>query len=289
MCEMPILWFKPQTSFFSAMLGWRLFYNLKLMFAYYHALVIHCHLKRQVINGLMVSTRKSISDILLQGWYKTPRKFRVVFWSFVRKFSNEESYQKLSFRGKTYVNGTDRFKSYKELFPVPPVNKSILDVGCNYGYYSFKAHEDGAAYCRTVEIDQRFIKKMQEVVSDMHLDHFDVVQADILNYVIDRDFDIVLCLNLIHHFPTIEQVGKLLDNLYQHTVEKMILIVLSPVDLDQTSVFDDEIDPAGGKRFLRISPNYFVTKYGQERVNIKRATGYGPNRYEIIIHKNPAA
>ena len=236
----------------------------------------------------MVLEENPIYKWTLRWWYKAPCKLRRIIWRFIQIFINDEGYQKIRFQGKTYTKGVDRFRSYKQLFPFPPANKTILDVGCNFGYYSLMALQEGAAYCRAIELNQRFTKKLQEVVLDMGLSHLDVVQADILNYALDRDFDIVLCLNLIHHFETIGRVEKLLDNLYQHTIEKMMFIVLAPADLEKSSVLDTEIDPAGGKRFLRISPNYFIAKYGRERVKVAHAIGYGPNRYEVVIEKSVA-
>jgi len=231
---------------------------------------------------------KNIYKMALRWWYKTPYKIRLAGWKLIRMFDNGEGYQKISFQGKTYAKGTDRFKSYKQLFPSPPVNKTILDVGCNFGYYSLMALQEKAAYCRAIDNDPLATKKLEEIALDLGFNDLDIVQADILNYDIDRDFDIVLCLNLIHHFESFEQAEKLLDTLYRHTIEKMMLIVLAPVDLEKASLLDTEINPAGGKRFLGISPHYFIAKYGQTRVNVKHATSYGPNRYTVVIEKSPA-
>jgi SAM-dependent methyltransferase len=217
-------------------------------------------------------------------WHKVPPRIRLSFWKFIGMFSGGE-YQRISFHGKTYVRGTDRSKSYRQLFPKPPVGKSILDVGSNFGYYSLMAIQGGAAFCRALDLEKANIDKLKEVAEDLGIHNLDALQRDIFDYEIERDFDIVLCLNLIHHFDSLERAEKIIDKLYQRALEKFILVVLAPNDINTLSTYDKEPDVMGGKRFVRISPLYFMEKYGPEHVKVMSAVTYGPNRYAIIISK----
>lgn len=230
------------------------------------------------------SSSNSIYKTASRWWRKVPGSIRQPVWNLLHTFSGSE-YQNIKFRGKTYAQGTDRSKSYRQLFPEPPFGKSILDVGGNLGYYSLMAIEEGAAYCRSLDLNEQNTQKLREIAADLNLDNLDAQQCDIFNYEIERDFDIVLCLNLIHHFDTFERAEKIIDKLYQRAAEKFMLVVLAPDDINTPVSYDREPDVMGGKRFIRISPLYFMEKYGQEKVKVMGAGTYGPNRYAIIIDK----
>jgi SAM-dependent methyltransferase len=217
-------------------------------------------------------------------WHKVPPGIRQLVWNVVFVFIGHE-YQRIKFHGKTYVRGVNRSRSYQQLFPEPPVGKSILDIGCNLGYYSLRASQEGAVYCRSLDLEETNIARLKEVAADLGIHSIDAIQGNIFNYKIDQDFDIVLCLNLIHHFDRIEHVEKILDKLYQRALEKFLLVVLAPEDINTRVSHDTEPDVMGGKRFIRISPLYFVEKYGPEHVKYTRAFTYGPNRYAITITK----
>ena len=232
----------------------------------------------------MITESSVIYKIASRYWRKLPGEMRLSLWKLVQR----GEYQRIRFHGKTFVNGIDRSKSYRQLFPALPIGKSILDAGSKLGYYSLRACQEGAQYCRAVEQDEWCVNKLEEIVAALGLKNLEVVQADILSYAIDKDFDIVLCLNLVHHFETIERVEALLDALYLHARERLALIVLAPDDLHQPVTYDQEPDVMGGKRFLRIPPSYFASKYGQARVHVQQAITYGPNRYAITITKSAA-
>jgi SAM-dependent methyltransferase len=232
--------------------------------------------------GSSVSSR--LYKTTSRWWHKVPAGIRQPIWGFIQSFSGQ-GYQRIRFHGKTYVQGIDRSRSYQQLFPEPPAGKSILDVGGDTGYYSLMATQEGAKYCRSLDRNKAETDKLKEVAADLDIHNIDAIQADIFNYEIERDFDIVLALNLIHHFDTIERVEKILDKLYQRALEKFILVVLAPGDTKTLFSIDKEPDVMGGKRFVRISPLFFMKKYGREKVKVTQALTYGPSRYAIFISK----
>lgn len=229
----------------------------------------------------MFAESSPIYKALSRAWHKVPSTIRLPLWQLYKS----GDYQKIRFRGKTYVNGTDRSRSYRQLFPDPPVGKSILDVGCNLGFYSLMALREGAKYCRAIDGDPVCTDKLCQVAADLGLENIDVVNSNVFEYVVNEDFDLVLCLNVIHHFGSIDRVQAILDMLYQHVREKMMLIVLAPDNLTIPFTRDKEPNEPGGKRFIRISPCYFVDKYGADHVQVMPAVTYGPDRYSIVVTK----
>jgi 2-polyprenyl-3-methyl-5-hydroxy-6-metoxy-1,4-benzoquinol methylase len=213
-----------------------------------------------------------------------PGVMRERFWKSYFDRSNRGHYQQIRFGGKTFVKGKDRSALYKQLFPVPPKGKSMLDVGSNLGYYSLMAIHEGASYCKAIEMDEWYANECKDVAAELGISNLEVVNADIFDVSLDKEsFDIVICLNLIHHFETIERVEEVLDKLYDTTREVMMLTVIVPDDRSLMYTVD-EAPNVDGERLVRISPHYFLNKYGNGQVRIMEANLYF-DRYVITVTK----
>ena len=135
-------------------------------------------------------------------------------------------YQKIDF-GDVKIDGKDRFPEYKLVFPEPPVNKVILDVGCNLGYYCFKAHMEGAKQCVGIDNHSAFIesanntKKMNSIADGA----VDFVLGDIATYPFGK-FHYVLLLYVLHHFKDIKTVAGVISKCYALAKECLVIGIL---------------------------------------------------------------
>ena len=86
-------------------------------------------------------------------------------------------------------------------FPRDFSGKTVLDAGCNAGYYSFVAKSRGAERVVGVELDDRFVRQAQYLSTLLQLDvqflHDDVHN---INHQLGT-FDIVICSGLLYHIP----------------------------------------------------------------------------------------
>lgn len=210
-----------------------------------------------------------------------PKSIRDWLWT---RYSRPDEYQLIRFGGRTFARGRDRTSLYDQIFPTPPVGKSILDVGSNLGYYSIRALTEGASRCTAIEREGRCVKRIQDVAKKLGLKNLQVLQADIFDVSLDEDYDIALCLNVIHHFSTMERVETVLGRLHKHTHQAIILSVASPAVGDERLYFIDDSPNAIGIPLIYISPRYFVDKYGSDHVEVMENNQY-PGRWVIIIRK----
>lgn len=104
--------------------------------------------------------------------------------------------------------GDDRFELIKEHLPLK--SGDLLDIGANWGYFCHRFEEEGFD-CYAVESDARnryFMEKLKIAENKK----FKIIYGSIFDYNDKTDFDVVLALNIFHHFiKTEETYYKLID------------------------------------------------------------------------------
>ncbi|HXV23711.1 MAG TPA: methyltransferase domain-containing protein [Alphaproteobacteria bacterium] len=107
-------------------------------------------------------------------------------------------YQKITFDDGISTEGNDRAGTADAIFPDSLAGKSVLDVGCNYGYFCFEAAHRGATHVVGLDFDPDSIRKATKIGKIKGIDvQFRLFDAD--RDQIDGKFNYVLCLNLLHH------------------------------------------------------------------------------------------
>ena len=106
------------------------------------------------------------------------------------------------------VYGDERFEIIKAYMPVK--GGDLLDIGAHWGYFCHKFEEEGFN-CYAVESDAPtwyFLEKLRIAENRK----FKIVYGSILDYRDKTDFDVVLALNIFHHFiRTEETYYKMID------------------------------------------------------------------------------
>lgn len=75
--------------------------------------------------------------------------------------------------------------------------KSILSLGCMYGYFLHEAMRRGAAIAVGIEHDVVEIKIANEI-NDIFNDGVKIIHADLEKYKPEQNFDVILMLNVLH-------------------------------------------------------------------------------------------
>lgn len=120
----------------------------------------------------------------------------------------------------------------QQCLPQDMRGKSLLDVGCNAGFYSFEAKRRGAARVLGVDGQRQHIRQALFVRKVLGLD----VEFRRMNvYELDQraigQFDITLALGLIYH---LKHLVLALENLYKVTRETLII---------ETAIMPPELTP----------------------------------------------
>jgi len=114
--------------------------------------------------------------------------------------------------------GDERFELIKAHLPIK--TGSLLDIGANWGYFCHKFEEIGFD-CYAVESDTKalyFLEKLRQSENRK----FKVIRESIFEYRDKTDFDVVLALNVFHHFTNTEGTFlKLIELLKRLNVKSM--------------------------------------------------------------------
>jgi SAM-dependent methyltransferase len=129
--------------------------------------------------------------------------------------------------------GTDRSNTLDKILPADLSGKSVLDIGCRYGFFSFEAARRGARRVLGVDFDQEALTKARKVAAINKLD-VEFREADVSRNDLTEAFDYVLCLNVLHHLR--DPIG-VLNHLIDITNERLILEVAGLWGNDRRKIF----------------------------------------------------
>lgn len=119
----------------------------------------------------------------------------------VIKFLNEtnlKGYQSIDLPFGLKTLGMDRSKSVDIVFKHSVENKSVLDIGCKYGYFCHEAILRGASIVKGIEISNTNVEIAKKIVEFWGRD-IEIIAGDFLETTFNEKFDIVLLLNVLHH------------------------------------------------------------------------------------------
>src|SRR5258705_4615072 len=94
--------------------------------------------------------------------------------------------------------GADRSATADAIFPADLRGKSVLDVGCKYGFFCFEAARRGAARVVGLDVDPDSVRKARLLASCV-ASPVEFELAGIERESLAGEFDYVLCLNVLHH------------------------------------------------------------------------------------------
>jgi tRNA (mo5U34)-methyltransferase len=90
-------------------------------------------------------------------------------------------------------------KSRLESFDL--VDKNILDVGCNAGYFLFRLLNSGAKSLVGIELGEKFVYVSNELNNQVYKSNkVKVILGDFFDYEFDQHFDLIICFSTFHYF-----------------------------------------------------------------------------------------
>ncbi len=130
-------------------------------------------------------------------------------------------YQKIDLPFGLSTPGADRRGTCARIFPGDLAGKTVLDVGCSLGFFCLEALKRGAQRAVGWELTPERVRQA-EAVADMLGAPAEYRVQSIEDAAPDERFDIVLCLNVLHH---LQDPVAALDRLSRMARETLVLEV----------------------------------------------------------------
>lgn len=114
------------------------------------------------------------------------------------------------------------WKHVQQCFPADLTDKTVLDIGCNAGFYAFEARKRNAREVLGVDARSWHIKQARFVQQALGYDRMAFRRRSVyeLDPLVDGQWDVVLALGLVYH---LKHLILGLENLYKVTRETLIL------------------------------------------------------------------
>jgi hypothetical protein len=158
---------------------------------------------------LFTNGRHRLSIAMILGLKEIPVKITVRYSGWMNFRNQILAYTKDQHDGKVYqplthpdlvdipsVYGDYRFEIIKSHLSIK--QGTLLDIGSNWGYFCHKFEEEGF-HCYAVEnnpVDLYFLRKLKKAENRT----FEIIDKSIFEYREKFNFDVVLALNILHHF-----------------------------------------------------------------------------------------
>lgn len=187
----------------------------------------------------------------------------------VRKFLKDtefRGYQRVELPHGLVVEGKDRSSTADQIFTVPLAGKRVLDIGCDYGYFSHESVRRGAASALGVEYDPAKATISQKI-AEIKGGPVEIRNMKVEDLTVPEPFDVVLLLNVIHHIAEpFGFMGKVAS------LSKETVIVEFPLPSD--------------KRFAEQSG---ISRWSRRSFNKLPFIGVGPTPYTAAFYFTPRA
>ena len=164
------------------------------------------------------------------------------------------AYQDIPLPHGLSTGGHDRSATADRIFPADLTGKTVLDLGCSFGFFCFEALRRGARRVVGYDVDPDSVRKARLLADCMGVE-VEFHLRDIEREPLDEKFDHVLCLNLLHH---LKNPIAVLDNLIACTNENLALEVASLGRHDRGKLKMDWLT----QRILAKLPIMYVSRNG---------------------------
>jgi tRNA (mo5U34)-methyltransferase len=114
-----------------------------------------------------------------------------------------------------------KFKRFASHLPHDLSGKSVLDIGCNAGFYSIEMKRRGASRVLGIDSDERYLAQARLASETLGFDDIEFAQLDVYDVgAIGERFDLVIFMGVLYH---LRHPLLALDLIREHIAGDMLL------------------------------------------------------------------
>jgi tRNA (mo5U34)-methyltransferase len=113
-----------------------------------------------------------------------------------------------------------KFRRFADLVPADLTGKTVLDIGCNAGFYAFEMKRRGAARVVGIDSDPRYLAQARLAADVLGLE-IELRELDVYRVAeLEARFDLVIFMGVLYH---LRHPLLALDLLFDHVVRDQLL------------------------------------------------------------------
>ena len=116
---------------------------------------------------------------------------------------------------------SDKFKGFADHLPADLSGKTVLDIGCNAGFYSMEMKRRGASRVLGIDSDDRYLAQARLAAEALGYDNIEFRKVDVYDVgALGEKFDVVIFMGVLYH---LRHPLLALDLIYEHVAGDMLL------------------------------------------------------------------
>jgi len=150
-------------------------------------------------------TEQEFKEFELQGDYLTTSEQvqETILKEIKQELKEKTIYQSFDDLGQS-IRSSNSKKKFESLKNIGFENKYVLDIGCNFGYFSFKSVQNGAKQVYGIDVDSNAIHMANSYKNKIYqYKNVEFKLMDIFDW--NKRIDVVLCLSIFHYFRERQQ------------------------------------------------------------------------------------
>jgi tRNA (mo5U34)-methyltransferase len=166
-----------------------------------------------------------------------------------------------------------KFDSFREAVPADLIGKTVLDIGCNGGFYSIEMKRRGAARVLGIDTDERYLRQARFAAEVGEVD-VEFLQMAIWNIAELREkFDLVIFMGVLYH---LRHPLLALDLIHEHVTKDLLLF--QSMQRGSRQLIDVKPDYEFGEPAPFDEPAYPKMHFIEQRYSHDETNWWAPNR-----------
>jgi tRNA (mo5U34)-methyltransferase len=166
-----------------------------------------------------------------------------------------------------------KWKNFSSAIPANLQGKTVLDIGCNAGFYSLEMKKRGAERVVGIDFDEIYLEQARFAagVSDLDIEFRRLSVYDVAE--LEEKFDIVIFMGVLYH---LRHPLLALDLIREHVAADLLLF--QSMQRGSAAVCDTEEDYPFNERDIFENPNFPCAYFIEKKYSDDPTNWWVPNR-----------